>query len=201
MGDAPSIGTDAITNTTCYYDPNNVTWIEEALQQLGDTVTWIPLHKILEGGNSTVEQGEEDGASIRVNAAISGFIGVTINDETVDPSNYTVTEGSTIITFHSAFLDTLEVGTYTVAIIFEDSIAITNLTVEPKIVMGDADGDEEVTANDALVLKQYRAGLADLDAAALSLCDVSGDGKVDVYDAYLIQLYVAEIIDTFPCEN
>ena len=67
--------------------------------------------------------------------------------------------------------------------------------------LGDADGDQVITANDAYVLKQYRAGLVELDEKILALCDVSGDGKVDAYDAYLIQLRVADMIDKFPCEN
>jgi len=66
---------------------------------------------------------------------------------------------------------------------------------------GDANLDGEITAADATAIKEYRAGLLEESEIALDLCDVDGNGKVDVYDAYLIQLYVADTIDSFPANN
>lgn len=63
---------------------------------------------------------------------------------------------------------------------------------------GDANTDGELTAADADIIKQYRAGLLEESEIALDLCDVDGNGKVDVYDAYLIQLYLAGRINHFP---
>lgn len=71
----------------------------------------------------------------------------------------------------------------------------------PQILWGDADKNGSVTAEDAAAIKAYRAGLTDGSELDLTACDVSGDGKVDAYDAYLIQLFVATRIDRFPCQN
>jgi len=69
------------------------------------------------------------------------------------------------------------------------------------VSLGDTNGDGSITAADATLLKQYRAGLVDAGALDLDICDLDGNGKIDAYDAYLIQLYVAGIIDSFPCEG
>jgi len=68
-------------------------------------------------------------------------------------------------------------------------------------VWGDADGNGEITDNDALLIKQYRAGLIAEEDLLLDLCDVDSNNKVDVYDAYLVQLHAAGIIDQFPVET
>ena len=201
MGDAPSIGDGAITNATCYYDSDNSTWTVEAMQQLGDTVTWIPMSKVLEGGNSVIEQGKEENTAIRVDGEIDDFVGVTINGETVDPSNYTVTEGSTIITFRPEFLKTLKPGSYTVAIIFEETFALTNLTIEFVAKIGDADGDGFVDAFDASQVMKYSVGAISADELNVSMLDVDGDGFVDAFDASLIQKYSVGAIDKFPIEE
>lgn len=48
----------------------------------------------------------------------------------VDAKNYTVTEGSTIITFKADYLQTLSVGTHTFEIVWTDGSASTNFTVK-----------------------------------------------------------------------
>jgi len=65
-------------------------------------------------------------------------------------------------------------------------------------LLGDANNDGVVNAEDAKLIKQYRAGLVEADALELDVCDLDGNGKVDVYDAYLIQLFVAGMVDVFP---
>ena len=51
----------------------------------------------------------------------------------IDPANYQVTEGSTIITFLSSWLDTLNPGTYNVEYIFTDGYADATFVIpEPK---------------------------------------------------------------------
>ena len=67
--------------------------------------------------------------------------------------------------------------------------------------VGDADGDGYVTENDALLIRQYRVGLLSADQLNLSACDLDGNGQVDIYDSYLIQLYAEDKIRTFPVEG
>jgi hypothetical protein len=58
-----------------------------------------------------------------------------------------------------------------------------------------------VDNDDAAAIKAYRAGLVDGNTLNLNVCDLNGNGKVDAYDAYLIQLYAAKKINKFPCQN
>lgn len=72
---------------------------------------------------------------------------------------------------------------------------------ERKIVYGDANGDGAVTEEDAEAIKRYRAGLINETELNLSVCDLNNNGKVDAYDACLIQYYVSGKIDSFPIQN
>ena len=75
---------------------------------------------------STEERLEGDGAeyytlaptslSFRSDAPLNELQDVQINGVTVDPSNYTLEEGSTIVTFPIEYLKTLETGDYEVTI-------------------------------------------------------------------------------------
>ena len=54
--------------------------------------------------------------SFRSTAPLNELQEVQINGVTVDPSNYTLEEGSTIVTFPIDYLKTLNVGSYEVAV-------------------------------------------------------------------------------------
>lgn len=49
--------------------------------------------------------------------------------ETVDPSNYTLSEGSTILTFKSKYLDTLSVGKHIITLNYNNASVSSVLTV------------------------------------------------------------------------
>ena len=68
-------------------------------------------------------------------------------------------------------------------------------------IIGDADGDGEVTTADALLALRYIMGLAELDEEQLAQADVDGDGEVTMVDSLLIQRYAMGVISTFPVEN
>lgn len=57
--------------------------------------------------------------SFRSTAPLNELQEIQINGVTVDPSNYTLEEGSTIVTFPIDYLKTLNVGGYEVAVAFE----------------------------------------------------------------------------------
>ena len=63
-------------------------------------------------------------------------------------------------------------------------------------VMGDVDGDGEITIMDATVVQLCVAGY-ELSGADLSVADVDGDSQLTVFDATLIQEYIAGIINEF----
>ena len=68
--------------------------------------------------------------AVRSNAAFSKFKEVRVDGVTVDSSNYTLTEGSTIVTFKDSYLKTLSEGEHTLKIISNDGFASGKITVE-----------------------------------------------------------------------
>jgi hypothetical protein len=67
--------------------------------------------------------------SFRSTAPLNELQSVQINGITVDPSNYTLEEGSTIVTFPIDYLKTLNVGSYEVAVASESKTVKGGFTV------------------------------------------------------------------------
>ena len=84
---------------------------------------------IIEGANGEWQKGSEDALSFTSNAAFAGFLKVQIDGKDVDSSNYTVEEGSTIVTLKPSYLETLSVGKHTLAIVSDTGTAETEFTV------------------------------------------------------------------------
>jgi hypothetical protein len=61
--------------------------------------------------------GEGD-ATARLDAPYENFLQLTLNGAEVDPSNYTVSSGSTVIALHESYLKTLANGDYTFTALF-----------------------------------------------------------------------------------
>lgn len=145
------------------------------------TVNFVAPKTILNGDDSQWVTESETGAPIRVDADPEDLVEVYVDGELVDPKNYTVTRGSTIITFTPEFLSTLEIGTHDVSIAFTDARAITTLTItdEPTLP-GDLNGDGSVDDTDVeLLLWHYLFG----DVYPISgNGDFNGDGSIDDLD-------------------
>lgn len=71
----------------------------------------------------------KNGASVHCSYNLTDFISVTVDYETVDPSNYTLSEGSTILTFKSKYLDTLSVGKHIITLNYNNASVSSVLTV------------------------------------------------------------------------
>lgn len=92
-----------------------------------------------ESSNPEEERLEGDGAefyllaptalSFRSTAPLYEFQEVQIDGVTVDPANYTLTEGSTIVTFPIDYLKTLNVGSYEVTVASDSKSGKGNFTV------------------------------------------------------------------------
>lgn len=78
----------------------------------------------------TWTQNTDGSLAIRGNGEMAKFQSVKVDGVIVDAKNYTVTEGSTIITFKADYLQTLSVGTHTFEIVWTDGSASTNFTVK-----------------------------------------------------------------------
>lgn len=87
----------------------------------------LEAYEVIEGANSTVKTGE--GLTIRANGDFAKFESVAVDGLTVAPANYTVSEGSTIVTFAPEYLSTLERREHSVTVFFTDGVAETTLTV------------------------------------------------------------------------
>lgn len=71
--------------------------------------------------------------TIRSSAPLSKFKEVKVDDVTVESSNYTLTKGSTIVTFKEAYLQSLSVGDHTFKIISTDGIASGKITIKKTV--------------------------------------------------------------------
>lgn len=107
---------------------------------------------IIEGAGG--EWTKESGATLRFrsDAGISSFVRVEVDGTVVDAKNYTVTEGSTIVTFTAEYLESLATGKHTVAIVSsisgEEKKATAEFTVAKKAdtTSGNSTSNTEQTA-------------------------------------------------------
>ena len=86
-------------------------------------------YDILDGAGSSWTQNTDGSLAIRGSGEVSKFREVKVDGVTVDPVNYTVTEGSTIITFKPEYLKSLSAGNHSFELIWTDGTAATNFTV------------------------------------------------------------------------
>ena len=84
---------------------------------------------IIEGANGKWQKGSEGGLSFTSNAAFADFQKVQVDGNDVDSSNYTVKEGSTVVTLNASYLETLSAGKHTLAIVSDTGTAETEFTV------------------------------------------------------------------------
>lgn len=115
-------------------------------------------YKITDGANSVVNS---DAKSLKVKAdgEFSKFTGVNVDGKAVDSSNYTASQGSTIIEFNGEYLSTLKEGKHTVTVVFTDGEATTQFEIKkdtntdktdkpakPNVEIPNTDADSSVTA-------------------------------------------------------
>ena len=88
---------------------------------------------ITAGANGTWQKGTKDGLSFTSNAAYKHFQKVQVDGKDLDVSNYTVKEGSTIVTLKTSYLETLSVGKHTLAIVSDTGTATTEFTIKAAV--------------------------------------------------------------------
>lgn len=86
-----------------------------------------------EGNTYTPTYNGSGTKTIRSSAPLSKFKEVKVDNAVVDSSNYTLTEGSTIVTFKEAYLQSLSVGDHTFKIISTDGIASGKITIKKTV--------------------------------------------------------------------
>ena len=105
---------------------------------LADTVTQKLPPEIIEGKGQSVTEGEKKDLTFRSNAAFSDFIRARLDGKTLDEKDYTVKEGSTVVTLKADYVATLSAGEHTIGIVSTSGTATTAFTVNAKAV---ADND------------------------------------------------------------
>ena len=106
--------------------------------KLANTVISKLPPEIIEGKEQSITAGEKKELTFRSNAAFGDFIRVTLDGKTLDEKNYTVKEGSTVVTLKADYVATLSAGEHTIGIVSESDTATTTFTVNAKAV---ADND------------------------------------------------------------
>ncbi|MCC8101307.1 MAG: hypothetical protein LIP11_03305 [Clostridiales bacterium] len=94
--------------------------------------------------------GKDTSAVIKCNGELSEFISVAVDGVIVDASNYTLTEGSTILTFTQDYMDSLSVGVHTVTLTYTGGRTVSALlTVKELTSDSDDQTESETTATES----------------------------------------------------
>lgn len=78
--------------------------------------------------------GSNQDATIYCIYELSDLVNVEMDGNIIDPSNYTLAEGSTILTFKPEYLDTLSPGDHTVTMNYNDDSVSVILTIEKRTI-------------------------------------------------------------------
>ena len=98
------------------------------------------VYEVTEGANQKYTITKNNEAKFKINADFRLFDEgkVFVDNELVDPKNYTAESGSTIITLKKEFVDTLSIGEHTLKVLFNDGgEAITTFNVAREMVPTD----------------------------------------------------------------
>ena len=134
-----SISSSGITNFIfyLYIDGNSENNLNMMNKSLVGTITVGQLESIyqLTNGDGSTYTSAYSGSgtkAVRSDAQLSKFKEVKVDEVIVDSSNYTLTEGSTIITFKEAYLQSLSDGEHTFKIMSTDGFASGKITIKEK---------------------------------------------------------------------
>ena len=103
--------------------------------KLDDTVIAKLSPEIIEGKGQSITAGEKKELIFKSNASFSDFIRVELDGKTLDEKNYTVKEGSTVVTLKADYVATLSVGEHTIGIVSASGTATTTFIVNAKAVV------------------------------------------------------------------
>ncbi len=85
---------------------------------------------IADGTDTEYTIGSDKGVSIHCAYPLEEFISVSVNGKTVDKSNYSLADGSTVLTFKPSYLNTLTAGNYAVALHYTIGTVETALNIK-----------------------------------------------------------------------
>lgn len=97
-------------------------------------------YKIIEGAGSIWRKGSAEGLTIASDADIEKFKNIMIDDRVINSASYTLVPGSTRITLHAAYLETLSDGSHSIVIQSSDGAARTQFSILERAAAGNSSG-------------------------------------------------------------
>lgn len=114
-------------------------WGEDGHCTICDAVKPGFTPEIIQGDEATWTKGDGQPLSFTSNAAYADFQGARVDGQTLDPAQYTVEQGSTIVTLKAAYLETLDPGEHTLDIVSSTGTATATFTITAKETQQPAD--------------------------------------------------------------
>ena len=90
---------------------------QDKLEKLFDT---LDDYKTIKGSGAKWEKGSGNSLQFTANGPFRKFKELRVDGKVVDPSNYTVKEGSTIVTLKASYLQSLSTGKHTIQFVYTD---------------------------------------------------------------------------------
>ena len=130
---------------------------------LEDTIL-TKLPKLLEGEDQVWTKGSKIGLTFVIDSDINAFERVLVDGKELDPSNYEVKSGSTIVTLKPSYLETLSKGAHQLSIITDAGSVDTAFVVNENKV---AEEDKPATG---ILNMQGQWTLLSLSALCMVIC-------------------------------
>ena len=99
-------------------------------------------YEILDGADSNRTQDSNGSLSIRGSGAFSDFVGVNVDGVRIGAKNYTVEEGSTVVTLNADYLNTFAEGSHYIELVWSNGFAGTTFTVHAPAADSDAQSSQ-----------------------------------------------------------
>ena len=98
-------------------------------------------HEIIEQSSQVFYLSQPEDITFRSNADFDIFYEVQVDNEVVDPKNYIVKSGSTVVTLKSSFLKTFDVGEHVMKIVSMDGYAESKFSVDKEPPVNPSDDE------------------------------------------------------------
>ena len=136
-----------------YLEINGTKWTEDTYTVTDDVIIKIiwkdkavtPTYTIESGDGQSFTLGDTNDIVIKASGDLDKLTEIKVDGITLDSSNYTTAEGSTILTLLNSYLNTLSVGNHTVTFVYRDGSVDATLKV---LAAQNQSGNNSTTTDD-----------------------------------------------------
>ena len=125
--------------------------------------------EVTAGAGSTHKTGVNENMTFTCNGSLDNLTGIYVDGALLDPSNYTVKSGSTILTLKASYLNTLAVGTHTLKFQYKN-----DMSTDTSFEIVKAEDKKETPVNDTENTNTPQTGDTTNIALLMSLLVLSG---------------------------